>query len=119
VQTARLDELLSASDLQEPVLLKIDAQGGELGVLAGASGVLAAISTVLVECSFAELYEGQPTADAVIRFLHDHGFTLHSVGAVTSAPDGRPIQADFVLGRTDLTALGEPSGPLAQEGEQQ
>lgn len=99
VRTARLDQVLSANDLQEPVLLKIDAQGGELGVLEGAVGLLPAVTTVLVECSFAELYEGQPTADVVIRFLHTHGFALHSVGPVTSGPSGRPVQADLIVER--------------------
>ena len=99
VKTARLDEVLSAGDLTEPVLLKIDVQGGELGVLRGATGILPSITTVLVECSFRELYEGQPTADAVIRFLHERDFDLSSVGSVTTAADGRAVQADLVFER--------------------
>ena len=97
VRTARLDEVLAPGGLEPPVLLKIDAQGGELGVLEGATGALPAVTTILVECSFAELYEGQPAADAVVRFLHDHGFALHSIGSVSTAPDGRPVQADLVF----------------------
>jgi len=100
VTTARLDEVLTAADLEPPVLLKIDAQGGELAVLAGAGGLLASIATVLVECSFAELYQGQPTADEVIHFLHDHAYRLHSVGPVTTTSGGRPVQADLVFERT-------------------
>jgi len=101
VRTARLDDVLAAADLEAPVLLKIDAQGGELGVLEGAAGLLAAVATVLVECSFAELYDGQPPADAVVRFLHGHGFDLRSVGPVTTAPGGRPVQADLVFERAE------------------
>jgi len=78
VRTVRLDEVLTRDDLEPPVLLKIDAQGGELAVIEGASGVLAAINTILVECSFAELYEGQPTADAVIRSKLTYGSTFWS-----------------------------------------
>ena len=99
VRTARLDEVLSVGDLDQPVLLKIDAQGAELGILLGATGVLSAVATVLVECSFAQLYEGQPAAGAVVRFLHDHGFELYSVGPVTTNSDGRPVQADLVFER--------------------
>lgn len=40
VRTARLDEVVHASDLDRPILLKIDAQGGELAVLEGASDLL-------------------------------------------------------------------------------
>lgn len=101
VRTARLDEVLSAEELIQPVLLKIDVQGGELGVLQGAAGVLTGIATVLVECSFAELYEGQPTTDAVVRFLRGHGFGLHSVGEVTRTAAGRPVQADLVFERAE------------------
>jgi len=99
VPTARLDEVLSAADLEAPVLLKIDVQGGELGVLEGAVALLPRVTTILVECSFAELYQGQPRADGVIRFLHDHGFGVHSVGAVTAGANGRPVQADLVFER--------------------
>lgn len=100
VRTARLDEVLTPADVEPPVLLKIDAQGGELAVLKGAAGLLGAFDTILVECSFVELYEGQPTADTVLRFLHAHGFALHSVGAVTTAAGGRPVQADLVFERS-------------------
>jgi hypothetical protein len=99
VRTGRLDVVLGAVDLEPPVLLKIDVQGGELRVLEGASGLLSGIDTVLVECSFAELYEGQPLADAVVRFLLGHGFALHSVGSVSTDRRGRPVQADLVFER--------------------
>lgn len=101
VPTARLDEVLLPADLRTPVLLKIDTQGGELAVLQGAAALLPLVTTILVECSFAELYKGQPTADAVIRFLHARDFVLHSVGAVTTAAGGRPVQADCVFERAD------------------
>jgi len=99
VKTARLDEVLAPEDLVPPILLKIDAQGSELAVLEGATGLLPTIDTLLVECSFAELYEGQPTAAAVVRFLSDHGFRLHSVGPITVGQHGRPVQADLVFER--------------------
>lgn len=100
VRTARLDEVLVPADLRAPVLLKIDVQGGELAVLEGAVGILPRVTTVLVECSFTQLYEDQPTADEVIRFLHGRGFRLHSVGQVTTDAGGRPVQADLVFEQT-------------------
>lgn len=104
VRTARLDVVLGLVDLEPPVLLKVDVQGGELAVLKGAAGLLPGIDTVLVECSFAELYEGQPLADAVVRFLTGNGFALHSVGSLSTDKRGRPVQADFVFERR--TAAG-------------
>ena len=114
VRTARLDEVLLSADLDPPVLLKIDVQGGELGVLEGAAGLLPEVTTILVECSFAELYEGQPKVGAIVDFLHGHGFSLHSVCPVTTAPSGRPVQADLVFEQTSATGPGSPSvGELA------
>ena len=114
VRTARLDEVLAPDDLDPPVLLKIDAQGGELGVLKGATGLLPDVTTILVECSFAELYEGQPKVGAIVDFLHGHGFSLHSVCPVTTARGGRPVQADLVFEQAAAaglrsTSVGEPA----------
>ena len=104
VRTARLDEVLRPGDIESPALLKIDVQGGELDVLRGSTGLLAVITTVLVECSFQQLYEGQLLADDVVHFLHVRGFRLHSVGSPLTGPRGRPVQADFVFEREEPPA---------------
>lgn len=101
VPTERLDVLVSPASLTAPVLLKIDVQGTEMEVLRGAEGLLAAIDTVLVECSFVQLYEGQAVADEVIRMLHAHGFGLTSVVAPTTDATGQLVQADFIFERCD------------------
>lgn len=116
VTTARLDDVLGPADLAFPVLLKIDAQGGELAVLEGATAILPSVTTILVECSFVELYEGQPMADAVIRFVHGHDFSLRSISAVTTTAAGRPVQADLVFERAvpsvTLACEGRPGGSI-------
>jgi hypothetical protein len=57
--------------------IKVDTQGSELGILAGAVGCLG--SSVLmaeVEVSFFQRYEGQATLCDVAAFMTGHGFEL-------------------------------------------
>jgi FkbM family methyltransferase len=57
--------------------IKVDTQGSELGILAGAVGCLG--SSVLmaeVEVSFFQRYEGQATLCDIAAFMADHGFEL-------------------------------------------
>lgn len=99
VDVVRLDEVLDAGDLVEPVLLKIDVQGAELATLAGAEGILPRVSEVLVECSFVALYEGQALADEVVCHLRDRDFRLAGVYSILRGEDGSCIQADLLFRR--------------------
>jgi len=99
VRAARLDTEVGPDDLLGPVLLKIDVQGGELGVLRGAVGVLDAVAVVLVECSFVELYSGQPLAHEIVAFLAAHGLVLAGAGLPTTDGRGRVVQQDLVFRR--------------------
>lgn len=85
--------------LPGPVLLKIDVQGFELEVLHGAGDRLALVDEILCECSFVELYDGQPLASDVIRYLREHGFTLTRVSGLAYGESGRQLQADLLFHR--------------------
>ena len=99
VNTARLDAVVDQAELVRPVLLKIDVQGTELEVLRGATGLLDIIDTVLIECSFAELYAGQALADNVICLMYDSGFRLDGMMAPTADSAGNVLQADLIFER--------------------
>lgn len=99
VATERLDVLVPPAALVPPVLLKIDVQGTELDVLVGASALLPAIDTVLVECSFVELYLGQSLASDVVSLLHESAFKLTSIVAPTIDSTGQILQADLLFER--------------------
>ena len=99
VRTARLDEVLTQAQVVAPALLKLDVQGSELEVLQGAGQLLSAFDTVLVECSFVELYVGQSLATEVIAFLDSHGWRLNGAYNVTYGSRGACLQADLLFNR--------------------
>lgn len=99
VTTQRLDALVRTADLVGPTLLKIDVQGTELEVLKGASDVLDCIESILVECSFVELYAGQALAHEVFSFLHKRGFRLAHMVSPTCDRVGVVLQADLTFER--------------------
>jgi len=105
VHVQRLDEVVTPADLTAPVLLKIDVQGGELGVLQGAASVLGCIDAVLVEASFVELYAGQSLVDEVWRFLTLEGFTCRGVWSVAYGPGHECLQGDFLFAREGFEPL--------------
>jgi hypothetical protein len=109
VVTRQLDEVVQPADVRRPALLKIDVQGTELDVLTGASRLLAAMDTVLVECSFAEFYVGQSAAGEVVALLHASSFRLTQVVAATVDGAGTVLQADMVFERPEQA---QPSGSV-------
>ncbi len=92
-----LDAYRAAHALPAPDLIKLDVQGYELAVLAGATNCLAHARYVLSEVSFREYYAGQPLFHDVAAFLAQHGFRLHAFSDPT--PVGREI------GQTDALFL--------------
>lgn len=95
-----LDRLATQIELAAPVLMKIDVQGAELRVLAGAPETLKKVAHVLVETSFVTLYDGQPLFDDVYRFLTDQGFHLSGVWDTLQSPlDGGALQSDLLFSR--------------------
>ncbi|MCW2249602.1 FkbM family methyltransferase [Azospirillum fermentarium] len=99
VAAVRLDEIVSATDLQAPSLLKIDTQGGEIGVLRGAAGVLPCFDWVYVECSFVELYQGQGLINEVTDLLAAAGFQATVYWQPCWDAAGNPVQADVLFRR--------------------
>lgn len=94
-----LDALITAAELVEPALLKIDVQGGELEVLRGCESLLSRFRYIYVELSFVELYAGQPLCHEVLRHLEEKGFVLAAVNNLTHDRHGLPVQADFLFVR--------------------
>lgn len=99
VEVRTLDVLLEQR-IRRPILLKIDAQGGEHEVLAGASRVLTQVDTAYVECSFIEFYHGQALADEIISTFFRHGLRFDGVYSVVRDGGQRCLQADMLFRRS-------------------
>ncbi len=80
VPTETLDRLAAAGriDLSRYNMLFMDVQGAEHDVLRGARRSLAAFDFVILEVSYAEIYEGNPLAEESRAFLHELGFRLYA-----------------------------------------
>jgi FkbM family methyltransferase len=80
-------------------LLKIDTQGYEEEVLAGAGDLVGLFGAIQLELSFVELYAGQLLFDDLYGLMKEKGYQLHSLEPGFSDPDGRLLQCDglFVL----------------------
>jgi FkbM family methyltransferase len=108
VAVVPLDIALQGETVARPCLLKIDVQGNELDVLKGASGMLDSIDQIVVECSFMELYLGQPLAGDIVCHLLERDFEF--VGLYNPAYDqtNRPkrlLQADLLFSRPTGSAV--------------
>jgi FkbM family methyltransferase len=75
VLVKRLDEMVDASSLQGDVLLKIDTQGYEDHVIAGAEKLLDRIKYILLEVSFVKLYKEQKLFPEIKAMLESKGFS--------------------------------------------
>lgn len=97
VPVVSLDEALH--DLPQVSLLKVDVQGGELDVLAGANAVLQRTRMLLIEALYrSDYYEGAATFDELHAFLTARTpLRLWAVSEPGVAPDGTPMWADAVF----------------------
>ena len=80
-------------------LLKIDTQGFEDEVLAGAGDHLDEFAAIQLELSMVELYEGQRLFDDHYALMRDHGFRLHIIEPGFSGPTGQMMQCDGLFVR--------------------
>ena len=106
VPLRRLDGLFpDIVPTDEGVLLKIDTQGSELAILAGAEGCLDRISAIQIEVPITPLYKGQPTFQAVLQHVAALGFqpALTAPGHYSKRL-GRQLDVDFVFLRAQAAA---------------
>jgi len=80
-------------------LLKIDTQGFEDEVLAGAGEHLDEFAAIQLELSMVELYEGQSLFDDHYELMREHGYRLHIIEPGFSGLDGRMMQCDGLFVR--------------------
>jgi FkbM family methyltransferase len=111
VETARLDTLVAREALPTPDLIKIDVQGAELEVLAGASETLRAAGALIIEVSFVDYNRGGPLVGEVIAAIDRLGYRCADLCEVHRNPRNFVLQLDLLLVRPPLFAkYGEAAG---------
>lgn len=100
VKVERLDDLAQHLELADDLLVKIDVQGYEDRVLRGGAATIRRARVVLVETSFAVLYEGQARHDDVYRTLVEWGFAYRgALDQLVSPRTGEVLSADSLFVR--------------------
>jgi FkbM family methyltransferase len=79
ISTITLDQACQQFQCSPPYLIKVDTQGSELDVLAGASQILATTDLIILEVSFFEFFQGAPIAQDYFKFLQDRGFVIYDI----------------------------------------
>jgi FkbM family methyltransferase len=121
VRTRRLDDIAEVVELD---FLKLDAQGSELNVIAGAARRLAQAVAVQIEISFVPLYRRQPPFGAVDLELRRHGFVPHALAALKLWPiaptviNGDPRLPVNQLLEGDMIYVRDFTRPENMTGEQ-
>lgn len=92
VEAITLDQICSDKQLEPPYLIKVDVDGNEVDVLAGAIEVLKETEYVIVEVSlFNQIYE-------VINFMQSQGFAIYDMlNLAYRAEDDALWQADMAF----------------------
>jgi FkbM family methyltransferase len=104
VATVRLDTLAAREKLPAPDLVKIDVQGAELEVLAGAAATLAGASALIVEVSLVDYNRGAPLIADVIAALDRNGLRCVDVCEMHRTPANFVLQLDLLFARAPLAA---------------
>jgi hypothetical protein len=104
VEVTTLDIIFEeCSNLQKPILLKIDSEGHELKILEGSSSLLRVTDTVIMEVSIARRFEESYEFEDLVLFMKENGFSLLTFLDITHARgELRPRFADVVFKRREL-----------------
>lgn len=102
VSQHRLDEVASelGLDNHDRIFMKVDVQGYEDRVLAGAAQLIHRIIGIQIEMSFVPLYEGSMLFRQMLDWMEKHGFHLELMIPVFSDPStGADLQVDGIFFR--------------------
>jgi FkbM family methyltransferase len=97
VPVTTLDAVVGDRDV---ALLKIDVQGGELGVLAGGTATLPRTRAIQCEIVFESHYEGDSPFPVLHRRMEELGFALRDVSDFWRNADGTAMYGDACFVRT-------------------
>jgi FkbM family methyltransferase len=100
VPVVTIDQVCSEKKLKGPYLIKLDVQGAELQVLAGAQRVLEETEAVVVEVSLIAALIGGPEFYDIVARMKELGFVVYDMWSILYRPmDNALSQADMVFVR--------------------
>ena len=108
VPLRRLDDILPSADHR--IFLKLDVQGYESQVLAGATQLLAHTVAVQLEMSLLPLYEGEVLMSDISTRMTGNGFELWDIEPSFRDPaTGRLLQMDAIFTRPSFRQSSTPA----------
>lgn len=100
IEIRRFDAVAEALQLPlERCYLKVDTQGFDLEVLAGAGAALQRIPALQVELALQRIYEGVPDYREVLTRLESQGLQVSGLFPISADPDLIAVELDCVLAR--------------------
>ncbi len=98
VNVTTIDAFCELDRVRHIDILKIDAQGGDLAVLRGASEMLTArrVRLILVEVNVVKMYDGQAGFHEISSYLSGFGFRLFDLFALSHSENGQLKWADAI-----------------------
>jgi FkbM family methyltransferase len=98
VSMTTIDELIRDREAKAPYLIKLDVQGAELDVLAGATDALSHAELVLLEALFFPFYEEAGDFGEIVTMMLSKGFVVFDIVDLGYRPiDGALAQADVAF----------------------
>lgn len=125
VPVITIDEECAKRNLTGPYLVKVDVQGAELQVLAGATQTLGESEAVVLEVSLFGFMIGGPQLYDIVRWMRQCGFVVYDIFGGHYRPlDGALAQVDMIFVREDgpfrgSHAYATPEQRAAQTREMQ
>lgn len=100
IEVRRLDDFVKEKGLtlHPEILIKVDVQGFEDRVISGGIETFKKAKAVITEVSYIELYEGQPSFDALYKIFEELGFTYRGPVYTKFHPtSGLPVFSDALF----------------------
>jgi FkbM family methyltransferase len=118
VRMVTLDEICGERGLAGPYLLKVDVQGAELRVLAGAKKILRECDAVILEVTLFGTMIGGPQFADVVSYMQERGFVVYDMWGMLYRPlDGALAQVDVAFVPSNSALRAEQAFATAEQRE--